>query len=164
MSHVDEHPNYNKSEKIILIRECLKDIKKRKTIHYDKFCTMKKINGVSRMVVHISNALSVCSLVLTFLPINKVCFIIALSSTSLSAIVSAMSTAYDLEQKVYSHQTSYLQYLDIYRDISARLYRNGLSSQDLDYILAEINSRLGLIEDNSLPISVSSTNDVLLDK
>ena len=44
MSHVDEHPNYNKSEKIILIRECLKDIKKRKTIHYDKFCTMKKIN------------------------------------------------------------------------------------------------------------------------
>jgi hypothetical protein len=34
----------------------------------------------------------------------------------------------------------------------ARLYRNGLSSDDLDGMLAELNARLGLVDDSSLPV------------
>lgn len=65
-------------------------------------------------------------------------------------------SAYEIENKFHSHQTSYLQYVDVHRDLSARMFRNGLSSQDLDNILSELNSRLGLIEDNSLPIKIDS--------
>lgn len=148
----------HKRDKIKMIRDFLADIKERKEKHYKKFCSLRGKNATLKAVINALNSVSVCSIVLTFTPINEVVNIIALSATTSSTIISAVASAYELESKVYSHQTSYLQYVDIHRDISARLYKNGLSSKDLDVILTELNDRLGLIEDNSLPIGVFDKN------
>ena len=150
-----EYEGYKK-EKVDMINGFLRDVKIRKTKHYKKFSSLKKINGVLKSFVNALNAISVCSMVLTFTPVSPVCLIIALSTTSISAIISAVMSAYEIENKFHSHQTSYLQYVDVHRDLSACMFRNGLSSQDLDNILSELNSRLGLIEDNSLPIKIDS--------
>jgi hypothetical protein len=92
-------------------------------------------------------------MVLTFTPISPaVLLIVALSSTTISIVTSAIHSSTDIEGKVYSHNTSYLQYTDIFRDVQARLLRNGMSSLDLDNLISEINARMGLIEDFSLPI------------
>lgn len=142
----------NYTGKIEMIRQILDDVKKRKCKHYKQFGKYKKINTFFKSVVNTLNAVSVCSMVLTFTPVSPEVMIVALSATSISAISSAVHSSTDVEGKVHSHNTSYLQYTDLYRDISARLLRNGMSSLDLDNLLTEINSRMGLIEDQSLPI------------
>ena len=142
-----ETPN-NYIGKVELIRHILEDVKKKKNIHYKKFGRFKKINTFIKSFVNALNAISVCSLVLSLTPATPVTSIIALSATSISAITSAISSSIDLEHKIHSHNTSNLQYNDLYRDISARLLRNGMSSLDLDNLLTEINTRMGLIEDS----------------
>lgn len=144
----------NYKQKIKMIREILGEIKKNKQKHYMRFRKMKQQSTLIKTSVNGLNAVSVCSIVLSLAPTSPVSVIVALSTTTLSGIVSAVSNAYEFEHKVHSHQTSYLQYSDVYREVSARLHRNGLSSSDLDQILGDLNSRLGLIEDNSLPISI----------
>ena len=145
--------NYKK--KIKMIRETLGEIKKYKMKHYMRFRRLKRQSTLIKTAVNGLNAVSVCSIVLSLAPLSPVCAIVALSSTTVSGIVSAVANAYDLENKVHSHQTSYLQYTDVHREVSARLHRNGLSSADLDQVLGDLNARLGLIEDNSLPIKIS---------
>ena len=142
-----ETPN-NYMGKVQLIRNILEDIKKRKNTHYKKFGRFKKINTFIKSFVNGLNAISVCSLVLSLTPATPITSIIALSATSISAIISAISSSIDLEHKIHSHNTSNLQYNDLYRDISARLLRNGMSSEDLDNLLTEINTRMSLIEDS----------------
>ena len=136
-----------------MIRSILDDVKKRKAEHYKQFGKFKKINIFTKSLINALNAVSVCSIVLTLTPISPVILIVALTATSISGITSAVNSALDIEGKVHSHHTSYLQYTDIYRDVSARLLRNGMSSADLDTLLTEINARMGLIEDLSLPIT-----------
>lgn len=143
----------NYKGKIEMIRSILNDVKKKKKQHYKQFGKFKKINTFAKSIVNSLNAISVCSMVLTFTPVSPAVLVIALSATSISGIISAVNSSTDIEGKVHSHNTSYLQYTDLYRDISARLLKNGMSSQDLDHLLSEINARMGLIEDQSLPIS-----------
>lgn len=149
---IETPDNYHGKKK--LIQAILEDVKNKKQAHYRCFSYYKKINTIVKSVVNALNAVSVCSIVLTFTPVSPVVMIIALSATSVSAIASAIHSSSDIEGKVHSHNTSYLQYTDIYRDVSARLLRNGMSSEDLDNLLTEINSRMGLIEDQSLPIKI----------
>jgi len=148
-----ETPN-NYNDKVEMIRKKLEDTKKKKKKHYKLFGKYKQINTFTKSLVNALNALSVCGMVLTFTPVHTGTMVMALSATSISGITSAISSSTDLEGKVHSHNTSYLQYNDLYRDISARLLRNGMSSSDLDNLLGEINSRIGLIEDVSLPITI----------
>jgi len=142
-----ETPN-NYMGKVELIRHILEDVKKRKNTHYKKFGKLKKINTFIKSFVNGLNAISVSSLVLSLTPATPVASIIALTATTISAITSAISSSIDLEHKIHSHNTSNLQYNDLYRDISARLLRNGMSSEDLDNLLTEINTRMSLIEDS----------------
>ena len=149
---IETPDNYNDKKK--LIKDILDDVKRRKKEHYKQFGKYKSINTFIKSLVNGLNAVSVCSMVLTFTPSSPVFLIVALSCTSLSAISSAVHSSTDVEGKVHSHNTSYLQYTDLYRDVSARLLRNNLSSLDLDNLLSEINARIGLIEDNSEPITI----------
>jgi len=148
----------NYSGKIKLVKDILEDIKKKKKEHYKLFARYKKINTLVKSVINSLNSVSVCSMVLTFTPISPAVMIVALSCTSLSALTSAVHSSSDIEGKVHSHNTSYLQYTDLYRDVSARLLRNGMSSSDLDNLLSEINDRVGLIEDQSLPVTIRQNN------
>ena len=147
-----ETPN-NYMGKIELIRHILEDIKKRKNIHYKKFGKLKKINTFIKSFINGLNAISVCSIVLALSPASPIVMIIGLTTTTISGICSAITSSIDLEGKIHSHNTSNLQYNYLYRDISARLLRNGMSTEDLDNLLAEINTRMSLIEDSSLPIN-----------
>ena len=144
----------NYQHKIEMINDLLDDIKVRRDLHYAAFIKFKKTGTVCKSFINTLNATSVCSLVLSFSPVSPATVIVALVATSISSVASVTIASYDLDTKTHSHKTSYLQYIDIHRDISARLRRNGLTSEDLDNILTEINARLGLIEDQSLPIKM----------
>ena len=151
--HVIEVEN-NYKGKVSMVKTILEDIKKKKMKHYNQFSKYKKLNIFTKSFINGLNSISVCSLVVSFNEIYNSIMIIALISTSISSITSAITSSIDIENKVHSHNTSNLQYNDLYRDIAARLLRNGMSSQDLDNLLSEINSRMGLIEDHSEPITI----------
>ena len=151
--HVIEVEN-NYKGKVSMVKTILEDIKKKKMKHYNQFSKYKKLNIFTKSFINGLNSISVCSLVVAFNEIYNSIMIIALISTSISSITSAITSSIDIENKVHSHNTSNLQYNDLYRDIAARLLRNGMSSQDLDNLLSEINSRMGLIEDHSEPITI----------
>tara|TARA_R100001198_G_C5236677_1_gene214481 strand:+ start:1967 stop:2440 length:474 start_codon:yes stop_codon:yes gene_type:complete len=148
-----ETPN-NYKDKVALIREILEETKKKKVRHYSIFSKCKIVNTIIKSCINTLNAVSVSSIILTYskVSIDANYELISLVSTSSSSILSALMSSIDLEGKIHSHNTSYLQYTDIYRDVSARLLRNGFSSNDLDILLGEINNRIGLIEDTSLPV------------
>ena len=88
-----------------------------------------------------------------FMASTNILILVALIS-SISTVGSVIARVYDLPSKYHSAQTSYLQYADLYRDIRNRIARNHLSSEDYDLLLTEINSRLGLIEDQCLPLKL----------
>lgn len=149
----------HKAEKLKLIHNLLRDINTRKVRHYNKFKYYKKINTGFKTTVNILNGVSISSLVLS-LPGNLITLGISIGCTSTSALLSIINQSIDYENKFRLHQTSYLQYVDIYRDVNARIMRNHLTSEDLDNILTEMNSRIGLIEDNSLPIRMSPNSPI----
>ena len=148
-----ENPN-NYKGKVDLIKHILENVKIRRKLHYKKFYKFKKINTFMKCFINGLNAISICSIVLALSPASPIVMFVGLSTTTISGILSAITSSIDMEGKIHSHNTSNLQYSDLYRDISARLLRNGMSSQDLDNLLGEINTRMSLIEDNSLPISI----------
>ena len=147
-----EQLNSNYTPKVKLIKSILEDIKKRKEAHYRCFGYYKNLSMYSKSFINTLNAISICSMVVTFTPVNPAILILALSSTTMSGITSALQSAIDIDFKSHSHNTSYLQYGDAFREVSARLLKNGLSSGDLDLMLYELNNRLNIIEDSSLPI------------
>jgi len=145
----------NYTIKIYMVKDILKDVENRRQKHFQRYSKYRKINTLSKGCINACNAISVCSIILTFTPVSNSVMFVALAATSVSGVYSAVLNSFELEHKINSHNTSYLQYTDIHRDISARIRRNNLNSEDLDILLAEINSRLGLIEDQSMPVSVS---------
>lgn len=147
-----ESSKNNYDTKMLLIKDTLKDLKYRKQRHSILHNKYRKMNTIIKMVVNALNAVSVCSMVLTFTPISNMILLGALSATSTSSVLSAVSSATDLDEKISSHNTSCLQYNDIYRETQALVLRNGLSSQDLDVLISQMNEKISLIEDRSLPI------------
>ena len=145
-------PQNNYKSKTTLIKTILSDIWGRRNKHYKKYSKNRKINTFIKILINGLNATSVCSLILSLSPLSPIVIILALSTTTLSGIISAVFSSMNIDSKINSHNTSNLQYNNLYRDISARLLRNGLNSADLDLLLNEINMRISLIEDSSLPI------------
>jgi hypothetical protein len=148
----DSKPPSNYDGKVRFINSILSEIKIRKQKHYKKVSLYKKINTITKAVINGLNAISVCSIIVSMTPMSPLVMILALTTSTVSGIATAVVQSIDLEEKLQSHNTSNLHYNDIHRDISSRILRNGLSSEDLDSILGELNARLSLIEDSSLPI------------
>lgn len=137
-------------DKIQLIKESLEDIKLKKQKHSTQYKQYKKTNTIFKTIVNILNTLSVSSMVLNFMDSNEGIMVIALVASTISAVISALAQSLEVENKAVSHNSSYLQYSDIYRDVNARMLRNGLSSKDLDDIITDLNSRIAVVMDSEI--------------
>ena len=151
--HIDPQPPTTYVVKKNMVVTLLKNVDTKAKKHYQKYRSYRTYNTRINLLISTLNAMSVCSLVVNLSPDMPWLRISALVTTSVSALSSAGLVTFELSHKIHSHQTSYLQYTDLLRDIQARLEINGLSSKDLDSMLMQMNSRLGLIEDQSLPLS-----------
>ena len=139
-----------KNTKISMMREILSDIKLRQKKHSIISKRFKNINTFMKAIINGLNAVSITSLVISLT--NPFTLIISIITTSISSVGTAILSAIDIDSKFHIHNMSQLQYIDLYRDINARLVKNHLSSIDLDILLSELNNRLSLVEDSSLPI------------
>ena len=152
---VHHSSNYNIKKKMV-VQHAIK-CQKLSQLHYLKYRKLKRIGTWTQVIINTLNAVSVSSLVMNLSPKNINILILSLVVTTLSALLSVVMSTYEVGHKIHSHHTSYLQYLDISRDTFNRLRINSLTSKDLDEFLNNINTKLGLIEDQSLPLRLSKS-------
>jgi hypothetical protein len=98
------------------------------------------------------NTISITSIVLLYSE-NPTTLVVCTVTSSLSAVGTAVHSVLGLESKFHSHQTSYLQFTDLYDTYQAELLRDPITGEDLDRILHEMNTSLGIIRDNCEPLS-----------
>ena len=115
---------------------------------------LKKVDDALEAVITGCGAVAVSSLIVTIATINPVTLIIGATFTSVSTIGGAMKRVYDVKGKYESCKTTFNQLSDLERESRAVLVRNHLESSDLQTLLEDINNRLSLIEDTSLPIKI----------
>ena len=142
-----------KQAKLRLLRKHCQDMQQKSRVYYKRFCTLKRRSQCVEAVLMGLAAVTTSTIFITWLGRPDIMVASAVCSSA-ATVSSAVARVYDLPSKYQSAQTSWLQYGDLHRDITNRLYRNHLSSEDLDVMLTELNARLGLIEDQSLPVSV----------
>ena len=143
----------NIEQKKHMIRRLLKQIYIKKKAHYNLFKKYKRYSTLSSTLVNCLGACSVSSIIVSMSG-NKAALIVSLSCTSVSSIINVIASSMGFDERYHSHQTTHLQYSDLFRDTNNRLLRNHLSSEDLDCMLSDLNNRLGLVEDVSSPIDI----------
>lgn len=141
--------------KIKAIKGQLCELKKFKHEYHSLFLHYKKKDLVFRIILNLCNAVTLSSIVLTFVDTNYIFMYVSLGFSSLSTIIGALYSTLDLPSKATSAQTSWLQIKDLYNTYNAKLLRNHLSSQEYDTMLEEINVKIGLVLDSGLPVEVS---------
>jgi hypothetical protein len=148
-------PTDNFMAKLDMIRQRLDRVRRRQTEHFRQFRRLKKWNLYFKALINVLNTISVTSLVLTFSGSHWTLLVCTVTN-SLSAVGTAILTVANLDYKYQSHQTSYLQFAELHNNYTAELLHDNLNGHDMDRILADINSKFGLILDNCEPIELSS--------
>jgi hypothetical protein len=145
----------NFTAKLSMIRQRLDHIRRRQVEHFRQFKRLTIWNTKFKATINVLNTISVTSLVLTFSGSHTTLIICAVSN-SISAIGTAILSVVDVESKAHSHQTSYLQFVELYDTYMVELLHDNLHGSDLDRILNDLNSKVGLILDNCEPIELST--------
>jgi hypothetical protein len=95
-----------------IINTQLEQIHSQSHAHYISFLYYRRILLWTTIIVNVSNAISVTSLAIYFAGTHTV-LMLCLISSSMSTILSIIVTAWGVEDKVHSHQITYLQLQDL---------------------------------------------------
>jgi hypothetical protein len=137
-----------------LIYSTLADVSLKKKAYFKKMGKLKKLDDGLEAFITGCGAISVSSLIATITVLNPITLIIGAVFTTISTVVGAVKRVYNIQGSYESCKTTYNQLSDLERESRAVLVRNHLESRDLQNLLDDINNRLSLIEDTSIPITL----------
>ena len=86
--------------------------------------------------------------------INPVTLIVGSVFATVNTVGSAVKRVVDIKAKFESCKTTVNQLSDLERETRAVLARNHFEKKDLESILDDMNMRISLIEDSSLPLEL----------
>jgi hypothetical protein len=132
----------------------LDEVQQRKNVFRKKMVQLKKIDGITEAFLTSCSAISVSNLIVTIATINPITLIIGSVFASINAVGSAVKRVVDIKAKFESCKTTVNQLSDLERETRAVLARNHLEKKDLEDILGDMNVRISLIEDSSLPLDI----------
>ena len=115
---------------------------------------LKKIDDTTEAILMSCGAISISNLFVTMATINPVTLIVGSVFASVNTIGSAVKRVVDIKAKYESCKTTVNQLSDLERETRAVLARNHLEKKDLESILDDMNMRISLIEDSSLPLEL----------
>ena len=145
-----------KKNKRELIYKTLGEVSVKKKAFFKKMAKrIKRLDDSLEAVITGCGAVAVSSLIATIATINPITLIVGAVFTSVSTVGGAMKRVYNTQGKYESCKTTFNQLSDLERESRAVLVRNHLESTDLQNLLDDINNRLSLIEDTSLPITIT---------
>ena len=142
--------NY-KLKKNLIIAE-IEKMKIRKDKHYSIYKKYKFINTILKLIINILNAISVSTQVMEYARMYGFTNIIAMVSTSISSIITIIINNFELDDKINRHHMAKSQLNDLYRATNLTILKNNLSSNDLNYIIEDLNNQISLINDTAPPI------------
>ena len=137
-----------------LILKLLDEVQIKKQIYRKKMIQLKKIDDITEAVLIACGGISMSNLLVTVAIINPVTLIIGSVFASINAVGSAVKRVVDVKAKFESTKTTVNQLSDLERGTRAVLTRNHLEKKDLQNLLDDMNNRLSLIEDSSLPLTL----------
>ena len=137
-----------------LILKLLDEVQIKKQIYSKKMIQLKKIDDITEAVLIACGGISMSNLLVTVAIINPVTLIIGSVFASINAVGSAVKRVVDVKAKFESTKTTVNQLSDLERETRAVLTRNHLEKKDLQNLLDDMNNRLSLIEDSSLPLTL----------
>ena len=141
-----------------LILKLLDEVQIKKQIYSKKMIQLKKIDDITEAVLIACGGISMSNLLVTVAIINPVTLIIGSVFASINAVGSAVKRVVDVKAKFESTKTTVNQLSDLERETRAVLTRNHLEKKDLQNLLDDMNNRLSLIEDSSLPLTLPAQN------
>lgn len=115
---------------------------------------LKKIDDTTEAILISCGAISISNLFVSVATINPITLIIGSVFASINAVGSAVKRVVDVKSKFESCKTTVNQLSDLERETRAVLARNHLEKKDLESILDDMNVRISLIEDSSLPLDI----------
>ena len=143
--------NLNTKDVILAL---LDEVQQRKNIFRKKMVQLKKIDDTTEAILMSCGAISISNLFVTMATVNPVTLIVGSVFATVNTVGSAVKRVVDIKAKFESCKTTVNQLSDLERETRAVLARNHLEKKDLESILDDMNMRISLIEDSSLPLEL----------
>ena len=156
--------NLNTKDVILAL---LDEVQQRKNIFRKKMVQLKKIDDATEAILMSCGAISISNLFVSVATVNPVTLIVGSVFATVNTVGSAVKRVVDIQSKFESCKTTVNQLSDLERETRAVLSRNHLEKKDLESILDDMNMRISLIEDSSLPLDIpviSSASIITFDK
>jgi hypothetical protein len=156
--------NLNTKDVILAL---LDEVQQRKNVFRKKMVQLKKIDDATEAILMSCGAISISNLFVSVATVNPVTLIVGSVFATVNTVGSAVKRVVDIQSKFESCKTTVNQLSDLERETRAVLSRNHLEKKDLESILDDMNMRISLIEDSSLPLDIpviSSASGIAFDK
>ena len=156
--------NLNTKDVILAL---LDEVQQRKNVFRKKMVQLKKIDDTTEAILMSCGAISISNLFVSVATVNPVTLIVGSVFATVNTVGSAVKRVVDIQSKFESCKTTVNQLSDLERETRAVLSRNHLEKKDLESILDDMNMRISLIEDSSLPLDIpviSSASIITFDK
>ena len=137
-----------------IILALLDEVQQRKNIFRKRTVQLKKVDDVTEAILMSCGAISISNLFVSVATINPTTLIIGSVFASVNAVGSAVKRVIDIKSKFESCKTTVNQLSDLERETRAVLARTHLKKKDFESILDDMNMRISLIEDSSLPLEI----------
>jgi hypothetical protein len=138
-----------------LLNHVIEDVFRRKENHQRLYKHFRRLYMIIRTIVHLLNAITMTSIIITFYGHTLVLIVCATTSTVSTLLTTALTTL-RFNDRFHSHQNSYVRYKALHDRFQLLSLRTGLTEQQLQDFVTELNECIGLILDRSEPISTSS--------
>ena len=137
----------------------LRKIRNLKKLYHQKTSYYQKLNSRTEVLIIGCGTIGTSTLILSFSAVGSPLIIVSAVFNSLSTLGTALKKASNINSKYESHKATWLSYCDLERDLRFTFTKNGMNAEQYDAYITDIDNRLDLIENNSIPVSVTRISD-----
>lgn len=132
-------------DKIKYLKELKEECKNNSNKYYKAYKRLKWKDDAIDVLTSLLNATSIALMIsgLSFPPI----LIGAITCSGFAYIITQVQRSYNLKYRYTLHDITYKQYLDTIKKIDEVLYKNGLTAEQYDYFIQNMNEKCSLIDD-----------------
>lgn len=132
-----------------LVYKMLRDLEVNRMTHKALSIKYKKMMSISDMVLITLSSVTLSTIILNNLESSWVAKMTATGASTLNFIGSAIVKTYELHRKYSDATTVYHQLTDIKSEVLIVLGKNHLSSEDVQFLLVDLQHRMALISERS---------------
>ena len=145
-----------------LLLKILTKVIRLKKIYLKKTNKFQRLNNTTEVIIIGSGTLATTTLIMSFSVVAAPLLILSVSFSSIATLGTALKRATNIQNKYDKHKSTYLAYSELEREVRLKVTNNGITDEQYDIFFVDINNRLGLIEDNAIPVESRNGSTVNL--